>query len=81
MLFPQGIEPPLKRRLLDAMPGGKLVVRFYALASLEVLNHLVPEPSAFSLSHARTLFEPHSLGQDVQNRTVTFQLQFATNSH
>ena len=71
MLFPQGIEPALKRRLLHTTPGGKLFVRFYALASLEFINQLLPEPSASSLSHARTLFERHSLGQDVQNRTVT----------
>jgi hypothetical protein len=75
MLLPQGIEPPLKRRLLDATPGGKLFVRFYSLASLEFINQLLPEPSAFSLSHARTLFERHSLGQDVQNRTVTLFLE------
>jgi hypothetical protein len=65
----------LKRRLLDATPGGKLFVRFYALASLEFINQLLPEPAAFSLSHARTLFERHSLGQNVQNRTVSAPVQ------
>jgi len=52
MLLPQGIEPPLKRRFLDTIPGGKLFVRFYALASFEFFNQFVPEPSAISLSHA-----------------------------